>query len=91
MRVSIRNNSSTKFLYKSTDTNVVFLDSSGVPVYAFWGSLPASIAPGATVSVDLLAHLGSPLKSVPSGYATIAITLGVTLSDSDSSFSNFIW
>lgn len=91
VRVTLRNNSNSKFLYKSTDTNVVFLNSSGIPVYAFWGSLPASIAPGATVTVDLLAHLGSPLKSPPSGYTSIEISLGVVLTDADSSYSNFTW
>jgi hypothetical protein len=91
VRIVITNNSSSKFLYKSTDTNVVFLNSSGIPVYAFWGNLPSSVAPGATVTLDLLAHLGSPLKTVPSDYVSIEISLGVTLSDSDSPYANSIW
>jgi len=91
VRIVIRNNSASRFLYRSTDTNVVFLNASGIPVYAFWGSLPASVAPGSTATLDLLAHLGSPLKSIPSDYVSIEITLGITLSDSDSPLANSIW
>ena len=85
---TIKNNSSSKFLYGATHTNVVFLNSSGVPVYAYWGSLANSIAPGFTATVDLNAFLGGKLSFIPTGFTSIEVTLGVILCDSDSSSSS---
>ena len=85
---TIKNNSSSKFLYGATHTNVVFLNSSGVPVYAYWGSLSNSIAPGFTATVDLNAFLRGKLSFIPTGFTSIEVTLGVILCDSGSSSSS---
>ena len=85
---TITNNSSSKFLYRSTRTNVVFLNGAGVPIYAYWGNLTNSIAPGFTARVDLNAFLGGKLSFIPIGFTSIEVSLDVTLCDSDSSSSS---
>jgi hypothetical protein len=87
---TIKNNSNM-FLYKATHTNVVFLNSAGIPVYAYWGTIGASIAPGATARVNLPAFLGENLSFTPSGFTSVEVSLGVWLCDADSSFANCRW
>jgi hypothetical protein len=84
---TIKNNSPNLFISKSTGTNVVFLNSQGIPIYSYWGSIKASIAPGFSARIELPAHLGEDLPFVPAGYASIEISLEVSLCESDSSYS----
>jgi hypothetical protein len=84
---TIKNNSPNLFLYRLTNTNVIFLNAQGVPIYSYWGYLEKSIAPGFSARVELPAHLGSDLPFVPVGFTSIEVSLQVTLCESDSSFS----
>jgi hypothetical protein len=84
---TIKNNSSTLFLHRFTHTNVVFLNSAGIPVYAYWGSLGVSLAPGANARIELPAFLGEDLKFVPSGFSTIEVSLSVDLCESDGTYA----
>jgi hypothetical protein len=84
----ITNNSKDKFLGGTTD--IVFFNSLGVPIYAYWGGLASSIAPGFTSTVDLPAN-GSALNFVPEGYAKILVYLHTSLCDSTASTSKCDW
>ena len=88
---NIRNNHASRFLSASVD--VVMLNQVGVPVYAFWGSMPGTLIPGGSSNVNLVPYLSSGFTfpaGVEAQVASVQITISPTLCTSPTSSDNCI-